>query len=829
MYLKANPGRARSVQDREETRKTYSPGENVLPKIRPKKESSEELEDRRIVDEAREMSLREVGIRGPGSYERGVRHSTQGTGRNARDGSAAQHRSNHIDRRHTDEHSPSADSVANHARQIEHQSSLRSLLSNSDLDSSGMQEELMRQIREEGLLDGIDLENIDESQEDELTEKIADAYRRRHGHRPRSRNDGAVESRSSTSRGVEANPGNRQQHRSGRSSNPTSSPTQSSHPPVSRPHLLEAYPTGQSHRRRTSSQSRRQTSPVPPSASRSSAETERPAVRSATDLSDRPSSSGNTRPRTRESSSHRVKTSNTDHLHPERALRDRRASGDSTRSPNRRLDEPLAATVTQTPPSAATPSSMELEESRTLDSRSQRRPHRLPDESQTSTAVAVPNSPSQPQTPTFLEPSISCDRCKRPNIQYELYQNCNQCNDGNYNLCLRCYRLGRGCLNWYGFGYGALQRYERQKPLEGYPPEHQLPHRLTSHCYRKPSAESRQPAASEGTKFSTISDPTKRLQSGPFCSNCSSFAPNCYWRCELCNEGEWGYCNTCVNQGRCCTHALFPVALTSYLNSHHSPPSSPSHQATSTSFTAASISPTTLRHLYDADPLTHDSYTPLDFSTNCDICTYPIPPSTTRFHCPQCQEGDYDICSNCYLKLAKRGTISANNGHKGWRRCPNGHRMVIVGFEDSAKGQRRIVVDDLVGGQALKEDINTSNAKASNTEWTWPDKDHRQGAKASKLVATRSTPAVNTSANESPASVPPLFKKYPPNGGVGMRVQASWSYWPEEGANDELAFPRGAEIRECDDINGDWFWGIYCARKGLFPGNYGRVLEEIKG
>ncbi|EHK97084.1 hypothetical protein M7I_7227 [Glarea lozoyensis 74030] len=42
-----------------------------------------------------------------------------------------------------------------------------------------MEEEILRQIREEGLLDGIDLENIDVNQEDQISERIAEAFRRR--------------------------------------------------------------------------------------------------------------------------------------------------------------------------------------------------------------------------------------------------------------------------------------------------------------------------------------------------------------------------------------------------------------------------------------------------------------------------------------------------------------------------------------------------------------------------------------------------------------------------------------------------------------------------
>ena len=57
-----------------------------------------------------------------------------------------------------------------------------------------------------------------------------------------------------------------------------------------------------------------------------------------------------------------------------------------------------------------------------------------------------------------------------------------------------------------------------------------------------------------------------------------------------------------------------------------------------------------------------------------------------------------------------------------------------------------------------------------------------------------------------------------------MRLRARWSWWPREGATDELMFPIGAEIREAEDINGDWWVGCYAGSKGLFPNGYGRMI-----
>lgn len=159
--------------------------------------------------------------------------------------------------------------------------------------------------------------------------------------------------------------------------------------------------------------------------------------------------------------------------------------------------------------------------------------------------------------------------------------------------------------------------------------------------------------------------------------------------------------------------------------------------------------------------------------------------------------------------------------------------MLIVGFQDSAMGQARLVVQDLVGGRALREEnLQSANSNAADTstnqEWQWRDDGQQQRRTTQTMRAHAAAAAASTTnlALSAPAeqSDSPLFKKFPPSGGIGMHFQALWASWPAEGVTDELAFPRGAEMRECEDINGDWFWGIYCGRKGLFPGVYGKVV-----
>lgn len=853
MFVQANPSQGRTEEEKVELRKKYTAGENVLPKVRAKKESREEAADRRMVEEMRDLSLRDVGIRGPtsGSYERGTRHRARESLDSTRATVGAQDMP--ADRNRRRENIRAApDAARAQARHIEHQSSLRSLLSSSSMDSTGMEEEILRQIMEDGILDGIDLTNIDGSQEDELSEKIAEAYRRRHG-RQRSRDNRGDRSRRAPDREQTSPQQERPQRaREGRSSGASDYLTaHSSHPPLSRPHLLEAYPTEPtSSRRRTTSETRRQTSPDPRGGSRAPLDTQRQAARSATDISTRAQRpSDDARPRPSEFSSHGRRTTDPDRLQARRASHGMEAQRPVvSRSPNGRgritsSTPPSIAVGAVADPSPAPPRLASTLEPRPTVNNSQQGSSARNRSMPAPRPAAAPSVPSaRPVAPEaapavepkqlYPEPSISCNRCGKANIEYELHENCGICNEGNYDLCLRCYRLGRGCLHWFGFGHTALERHDRATIADGHNSSQSLPHRLKGHKYMPPPPQSR-PAPHNNVSYS---DPASRLQSGPFCSNCSTYTPDCFWRCDVCNEGEWGFCNSCVNLGDCCTHPLLPIALTSYLAAHKdkSNPTTPAQRPTSTIFTPTpATSPNLPTPFQEARPLSllnEDEYTTLNNSTKCDICTYPIPPSTTRFHCPHCSSGDYDICTSCYLRLVQRGTVTADNGPNGWRRCPQGHRMIVVGFEDNELGQRRVVDKDLVGGRALKDD-ERAEQQSEREEWRWQEQGQGRRAKTVRASAAAAAAASTTSVaspahrNDASQSSPlPMLKTYPPSGGAGMHVQALWSYWPKDGVADELAFPKGAEIREVEDINGDWFWGVYCGRKGLFPGNYGRVV-----
>ncbi|KAF5501003.1 E3 ubiquitin-protein ligase CHFR [Colletotrichum siamense] len=846
MFVAANPDRKRSEADIEEMVKKYKPGDKVLPRIRSPERTPDERraeeEERRLIEDVRELSLREAGVETSLAprHRRRREDSSSGDGRTrrSRDPSRDSRQSHRHEgsrrprteegRSHGDQLQPDArpseqrrrrrsesrqreeSSAESRRRQIEHQSSLRSLISSGDLSERDIEreiEEFARQIQEEGLLDGLDLDNIDLSRNDDLSRKITEAYRRRQRERERARGDRTRrrdtdgQSRHSPDRVQEiratasdsSRPSSRQRPHS-RSTSATGVPDDRSRPPLSQSAMhLEIRPEERRRRRRTSSGGRSATTSLPASQSEV-----RVATRSQTDLSTttRTQSGDASAPRTvfgeaRSSSTPSVPTTQPPSDSP--TSRDLSFAG---RAPTSAL---VSANFAPSPPIEP------------LSPRIQRpnRPADLSIISQTLSSpvglgIGSPNSPGHQRTRSQLypEPSIACSRCAKQHIEYDLHYNCGICASGNWNICLECYRSGKGCLHWFGFGYGAWAKWEkaRQAGREDLP----RPHMLTANRYLQPKII---PGGAEGRRTLTTEDPIKRLESGNFCANCLSWANECFWRCDSCNLGDWGFCNNCVNQGRSCTHPLLP--LTYQPQQSHTPPASPRSPKPPHS-SAVLTGP----NIHNIGP-----FKPLTFTTRCDVCQDPIVPSHSRYHCftctssiePDTYPGDYDICTNCYANLEARGQVSPENGHAGWRRCLNGHRMVVVGFHDGPGGQYRHVLADLVGGRGLRME-QASGDDPAHHKWWWTEGSQRRERFVTADVAE------DAPTNEG------LAQGFPPDGGTGMRANAAWAWFPK--AEDELMFPKGAEIREIEDVNGDWFFGVYMGAKGLFPSPYVRNLEQ---
>ncbi|KAI4869445.1 hypothetical protein F4820DRAFT_406613 [Hypoxylon rubiginosum] len=867
MFLAANPDKAKPEDEKEEMRKKYKPGDDVLPQIRTPQKSPEERRldemERQMLEQARQLSLQEAGVSlepAEGSRNRARRHhessrSEDRRGRSDRDSSRETRHRDARDRSQRDEeyryrsdsgntlqpdvlsderrrhrsesHHRSRDSSRTRRRRVEHQASIRSLISSSDVDSRDLEreiEEFARQIQEEGLLDGLDLDNIDLTQNDDLSQKITEAYRRRQRERIRAQQQQQQPRRSdpsfTSSRPEQVQPllrplpagisrPNSRPRSSSANSRPASSTNQSqaddrSRPPITSTHLEVRAEPDRRRRRRESSGARSVTEPVRPR----TADT-RPAAKSQTDLTQRShSSEPSSRPSISESRSASMPTSNSVAQTP---------STDSTRPRDLSFSERASAAQIPPAPSPETHS----------DDSSSGRPKRARRPS--STIVAQPPLPSLGllSSPThqthhqrtlsqyYYEPSITCSRCKRQHIEYEVHYNCSKCAHGDWNICLDCYRSARGCEHWFGFGYAALKNWEKARAAgkEGLEP----PHTLTACRYRPPKYT---PGGAEGRRTLTTDNPDNRLESGMFCARCFTWTNECFWRCESCNEGDWGFCNNCVNQGKCCTHALLPLAYVAPATSPHTPPGSPRLPRRPRGAT-----------LYSGpNAVSLGNFKSLTFTTTCEVCRDAILPTYGRYHCYECtssvsqdaQAGYYEVCADCYASLVHKKRISDENGHRGWRRCLKGHRMAIVGFTEGSLGLRRCTLHETIGGRTLRtgpyEGLPAVVPGAEGLrlqKWSW------KGASGSELVERLVTVDVSATA-PAPATSADYF---PPAGGAGLRAAARWSWYPQAGTTDELPFPKGAEVREIEDVNGEWWFGCYMGAEGLFPAPYVRVID----
>ncbi|KAI1761446.1 hypothetical protein GGR53DRAFT_505519, partial [Hypoxylon sp. FL1150] len=868
MFLIANPEKAKPEDEKEEMRKKYKPGENVLPRIEIPQKSLEERRldevERQMLHQARELSLQEAGVesaegsrirtrrhhehsrsedrreRSDGDSSRDTRHRgardrprrDEGNRRRADSSGMLQPElSSDERRRHRSEsHHRSRDSSRTRRRRVEHQASIRSLISSSDVDSRDLEreiEEFARQIQEEGLLDGLDLDNIDLAQNDDLSQKITEAYRRRQRERIRAQQQQQQPRRSdpgftsSSHRPEQVQPllrplpadtsrPNSRPRSSSANSRPSTSTNQTlaegrSRPPVTSTHLEIRADPERRRRRRESSGGRSATDPIRPS----TAET-RPASRSQTDLIQRSHSTDpSSRPSISESRSTSMPTSNSDvHL----------PSTSSARPRDLSFSERASATQIPPAPSPETHS----------DDSSSGRPKRARRPS--STVVAQPPLPSLGliSSPThqshhqrslsqyYYEPSITCSRCRRPHIEYEVHYHCSKCAYGNWNICTGCYRSAKGCEHWFGFGYAAMKNWEKTRAAGN--EDLEPPHILTACRYRPPKYA---PGGAEGRRTLTTDNPDSRLESGMFCARCSAWANECFWRCESCNEGDWGFCNSCVNQGKSCTHALLPLAYVAPAAPPLASPGSPRLPQRPRGAT-----------LYSGpNAVSLGSFKPLAFTTTCEVCRAAIAPAHGRYHCYQCpssvvviaqedsqQPGDHDVCADCYAGLVHNGHISDENGHRGWRRCLKGHRMAIIGFAEGSLGLRRCTLHDMVGGRALQtaayEGPAVPGAEATRLQtWSWKG----EGGKDLRRLVTVDVAAT------APA-LPGGTEHFPPAGGSGQKAVARWAWYPQAGAKDELLFPKGAEIREIEDVNGEWWFGVYMGAEGLFPAPYVRVV-----
>ncbi|KAK1083013.1 hypothetical protein LTR33_003529 [Friedmanniomyces endolithicus] len=782
-FLKVNPDRLKSDAEKEGSVKVYKPGDDVIPRVEIRRDDTDS-EDERLMAEVRDLSMANVD---PETARRRAERA-RGQGRDRRRQDAPRQRPEELGRSHqraAHQAQLSEERLRQHNAQephVEHQPSLRSLLSASPVQSHDVQQEILQSIYADGLLDGIDIDNLTPEQEDQLTERIARAYRRRQRRRERSRSQDYP--RIQTERSPQpATAGSEGQTRSHTRTVSASAQHPRARPPVSRPHLFE-----QQIQPNLTTRQQRSISATSQRSNLSASRAENPvtpAARSATDLSDSTRTEEGRRERHRRMSSNARSTTDPEG-HRVQVHRMRTSSGNTgdaqsvvlpTLHPLEAIRRQAGPTNNSSPSLPTTGANPIVEAPHTV------RPAASPAAFAPEPVIKAETSP--------LAPTVNCHRCGAARIQHDLHYHCAKCRNGTFNICQPCYREGQGCDHWYGFGFKADERFSANAPTSGWPAEYERPHVLAARRYPKNTPN----------KNNATATTSETLQEGAFCESCAAYADQSYWYCLYCLEGAWGYCDRCVQQGRHCSHPLLPVtALHTTTLSPHAPhqqnPADPRPKTATTKTTTATTA--TFVPMPHLPPSTYILSPP---TTACDLCALTIPPHTPRFHCFACGNGDYDVCADCYSNLVTVGKVNEGDGEEGWRRCGSGHRMAVVGFVDVLHGggaRQRVVLRDGVGGWRYIEGEEGGGGS---------------GGGGSQLPGSSSSSAAAAAAAEEQKA------------GL-LRCRAMYSYFPRGAGEDDLGFPKNAEIGEVKEQTAEWFSGVYCGKLGLFPSSHVRKLAN---
>ncbi|RVX69861.1 hypothetical protein B0A52_05695 [Exophiala mesophila] len=817
MFLAANPSKARSEQEKAEMAQGYNPTDNIMPKVeshrrrerRRREEEEIAARERRTANDAiRERAAHSQLLDPEATASRGSRASQprsrdrrdrRDRSENSRDSDRRQTRNDISDSEAVPAHPPSARSSdsfdqtslsppptsprhpdAVEARQrgvrtVAHQASLRSIVSASESGTgtgdSLSEAQLMQDIIAEGLLDGINVDELTEDQQDELSERIAERYRQLHPERVRRRlsnerraearhnslptppairhQDTAVDESNSGPRQASRNSARRQTQPSPRPTHPVPASSSDLRPPTSYPQISPEQaltpPQQSSRRRRASNESGRSEA----STARSSRTAQVPATRtasnhrSATDLSNRPQSSSFSSDRPRQPSN--TERSNTDPQRSPRASDVWRAGGGQVASPPE-FANPIA-------------SAAPVESTRTISTGPSNAPIPVVPLITSDPGASAPEPAIHPVLmTTFDEPTISCARC---NTESRRQTRDRARERASFSLPLTQLRASRKATS-------AIVVVALLMPAFG-------PVTIVT--------------MASGDFATIVSIP-------------SIVAPiHCY-----------------PSPTNHMTLDLLVIVKEQSATRVHLPSSAASANGTS--------------------PGPRADFIPLIITTNCDICSRPIAPEEMRYHCPSHptpspdsndQVGDFDICSDCYHGHVKTGRIPPEDGPDGWRLCLAGHRMVSITFDpDRDGGQRRTVICDLVGGTKLsKEDM-----------LSWRQRSTRTGGAAPSIPISppdqgqwswREDPSGTKRATRSRSSAVPdaTATKFPLDGGTGKVCRALWSYYPDDGedGHGELMFPKHAEVRETEEVNEDWWYGVYAGDMGVFPSVYVREVS----
>lgn len=742
MYTQANPGRIKSEDERREAERAYKPGEFILPELPTVEKDEDEDADveayERLMDEVLDQSMRDLNL----STRPGDRHTRDGGSNRAaetmgRQGVEREERRRRRSRegRPRDEQEISSNALAARNReettgrtaaairratnQLDRASSIRISQRLSELEVKDTEEDIMRQIVEEGLLDGIDLHNLDSRQEEVIIDRIARAYRRRQEHQTRAPRDqrARVQERSLPIRDVSSrqipapSAWQPRELQTTRSRSRSQGSRRSTEPDAREQRQGEIIAN-------TGAPSAWQTRDIPQSRQRSSSQSSSRRAPSAERRVRRPSTV--TTPSTRFVATTAINDGVEPLVFPQMQTQftqpTRRATGPFVNQSVSQDWQALGALQTQQPVT-------DNGQHDVWTSVSSASPISTTPRGYNAQVIAQQPMLIAPRSTLILASARACLSCRKQNIEYKLHYSCYKCGPSAapYTLCHRCYRLGKGCRHWFGFGHAAQARFERQAT-----PGADLPHIMEPERYKLilPGNNTHTPPA---LPTATV------LERGVFCSVCTGNSKARYWACNICNSGEWGYCDVCTSHGNHCTHPLLPLTCIFV------PSSSTSSPLRSVPRLVAFTTPTT-----------------------CALCNSAIPPSNISWSCNTCNSSYCVTCRRKHLPLPL-------GDERSTRTCPRGHHLEGI-------------------GPSSAEDANTARPKPPNSILKAVSDDGSDGGRQK------------------------------------LRVQALWTRVPDEGIRDELEFPRGAEIVDVLDINGEWAWGVYCGKGGLFPLKYCRVV-----
>ncbi|PWW80266.1 hypothetical protein C7212DRAFT_273983 [Tuber magnatum] len=326
-----------------------------------------------------------------------------------------------------------------------------------------------------------------------------------------------------------------------------------------------------------------------------------------------------------------------------------------------------------------------------------------------------------------------------------------------------------------------------------------------THCYRvnEGCGSSSPPNSSSSTLPHVVifqkqrPHPQSPISIGLFCVTCESFCgePNSseFWLCNSCHSSGddelWGYCSACVGRGNCCTHDL--ELYTKPLRH----PMSALPQSTAMEIlhriqqhrrlVSQGNSPNTPQALILALGYMRQS----SRWVNCDFCNRRLPTDCAFLHCSVCQNGDMDICMQCYDVTRSDADLNSTTF-----KCPQGHDFSLL-TQSGNPGSRKIILSpphDLPEMIPRSQNLNPGTAVALKGHW--PDEEN--------------TSLGSVSMGDRP----------------GVRM---WEY------GDQLSFPEGAVIRDValaftegaglDRVT--YYWGWYGGVGGLFEGEFVRMTD----